>query len=419
MTKRDYYDVLGVKRDTSADEIKQAYRRLAIQHHPDKNPGNKQAEEKFKEINEAYEVLSNPQKKSLYDQHGHAGSGQGGGGPAGFGGGGFGGFEDAGGLGDVFSDFFEGIFRSGSGTRRRGTRRGSDIQVDHSITLKEVLEGTEATIRLNKQETCPTCRGSGAKAGTGLKTCSECLGSGQISMNRGFIIFSQTCPRCQGQGQILELPCPSCRGSGLTSRPSEVKVRIPPGVEDGMTLRVAGAGEAGPRGGDPGDLYVVIHLKPEPGFERRGSDLVRDLKISFPTAALGGEETVASLNGDLTIKIPPGTQTGTPFRLKEHGLPRLEGRGQGDLLVRVNVEVPTRLTPDQKRSLEELAAVVDQNSSKQASHFFKKALGESNPKGGTANHRGAAPNQRAMAQARWIQGSPRFTGFAQESGRSD
>jgi molecular chaperone DnaJ len=358
MTKADYYETLGVSRTATADEIKQAYRRLAIQHHPDKNSGNKQSEEKFKEVNEAYEVLSNPQKRSLYDQYGRAGvSGSGpGAGPEGFGGAGFGGFEAGGNFEDAFSDLFAGVF-GGANRRTRGSggRHGRDLQVDYTLHLKDVLEGTEASLRLNRQEHCPTCDGSGAKPGTHLKTCPDCRGTGHISQNRGFISFSQTCPRCRGQGQTLESPCPNCRGSGLMTKASTIKVRIPPGVEEGTTLRIAGAGEAGARGGSAGDLYVIVHVEPEPGFERHGSDLVSEAKIPFPTAALGGEIEVLSLNDHVTLKIPAGTQPGTLFRIRERGLPHLQARGRGDLLVRVNVEVPTRLTSEQKQLLQTFA----------------------------------------------------------------
>jgi len=365
MAKTDYYDILGVPRTATPDEIKQAYRRLAIQHHPDKNLGNKQSEEKFKEVNEAYETLSNPQKRSMYDQFGHAGAA---GGPSGFGG-----FESAGGFGDVFSDLFEGVFNAGQGRRGRGAggRHGRDIQVDYTLTLRDVLETKEASIRMNKQETCDVCSGSGAKPGTRLKTCPDCGGSGHVTQGRGFISFSQTCPRCRGQGQTIEAPCANCRGVGLVARPSTVKVRIPAGVEEGTTLRISGAGEGGAQGGQPGDLYVAIHVKAEPGFERQGSDLLCETKISFPVAALGGQVEVASLNGPVTLKIPPGTQPETVFRLRERGLPHLQSRGTGDLLIRVSVEVPTRLTPEQKQILQEFA----KNLNGPKPSFFRKATG--------------------------------------------
>jgi len=374
MTKADYYEILGVSRTATADEIKQAYRRLAIQHHPDKNSGNKQSEEKFKEVNEAYEVLSNAQKRSLYDQYGKAGvSGPGGGPQQGFGGAGFGGFEGAGGFGDAFADLFEGVF-SGGGRRARASngRNGRDLQVDYTLHLKDVMEGMEASLRLNKQEHCETCDGSGAKPGTHLKTCPDCKGTGHISQNRGFISFSQVCPRCRGQGQTLESPCPTCRGSGLTTKASTIKVRIPPGVEEGTTLRIAGAGEAGSRGGSPGDLYVTVHVEPEPGFERQGSDLVSETHIPFPTAALGGEIEVSSLNDRVTLKIPAGTQPGTLFRVRERGLPHLQARGRGDLLVRVNVDVPNRLTSEQKKLLQEFSRSLSESKT----GFFRKSPGD-------------------------------------------
>lgn len=373
MSQRDYYEVLGVSRNASTDEIKQAYRRLAIQHHPDKNPGNKHAEEKFKVINEAYEVLSNPQKKTLYDQYGHAGV-SGAAGAGGFSGtAGARGFEDLGGFGDAFSDLFEGIFGGGAQGRRSGQsgpRRGADLQVRHTVTLKEVLEGTEASLSLRRQDHCATCRGTGAEPGTGKRTCPQCRGTGQISLNRGFITFAQTCPRCRGQGQSLESPCSDCGGAGVVAKQSHVKVRIPPGVEEDTTLRVPGAGEAGPGGGPAGDLYVIIHVKPEPDFERHDSDLLTETKVPFTLAALGGEVDVPSIDGKITLKVPPGTQPGTLLRLRERGLPKLQSRGKGDLLVRVNVEIPSKLSQEQKRLLQEFA------QTKSSTGFFKKVLGE-------------------------------------------
>jgi len=281
-------------------------------------------------------------------------------------------------LGDVFSGIFEGFFGGGRGARgqRTGRRRGADLQIRHTISLKEVLAGTEATLKLHKKERCETCHGSGAKPGTGSKTCPECHGSGSVSISRGFITFSQTCQRCQGQGQVLTSPCSECRGAGVVSKPSEVKIRIPAGVEDGMTLRVTGAGEAGPQGGSPGDLYVLVQVKPEPGFERNGSDLISEIKISFPTAALGGEVTVPSLNGEVTLRIPAGTQPSTMFRLRDHGLPKLQSHGKGDLIVRVTIEVPTKLSNEQKQLLQEFNKSATPDKSKTSSNIFKRVLGE-------------------------------------------
>ena len=374
MAKADYYELLGVSRTATADEIKQAYRRLALQHHPDKNPGNKQAEEKFKEVNEAYETLSNPDKRRMYDQFGHAGPTGTGAGAGGFAGGFRGGFEPGGDFSDVFSDLFEGVFTGQTGRRGRGAGRGHgrDIQTETTLNLKDVLEPKEISIQLKKQEICDICHGSGAKPGTQPKTCPQCDGSGHISMGRGFISFSQTCPRCRGAGQIIEAPCANCRGSGLVSRPSTVKVRIPAGVEEGTTLRITGAGEDSSRGGQAGDLYVTVHVRPEPGFERQGSDLLCETKISYTTAALGGTVDVPSLIGPVTLKIPSGTQPNTVFRVRDHGLPNLQSRGKGDLLVRVTIDVPTRLTNEQKRLLHEFDR--SQNGPKQS--FFKKATGE-------------------------------------------
>jgi len=366
-TKRDYYEVLGVSKGAGADELKTAYRKLALQYHPDRNQGNKSAEEKFKEINEAYEVLSDAQKRAAYDQYGHSGGGAG---P-----GGFGGFEGAQGFGDIFGDIFGEMFGGGGRSGGRGrARKGADLRFDHTVTLNEALTGTQSTLRVTRPSTCTQCKGSGAKPGTSLKTCPDCRGQGQVRVTRGFFTLAQTCPRCQGEGQIVENPCPECRGQGRVRSTENITVRVPPGVEEGTTLRVPGGGEAGPRGAAPGDLYVVLHVKADPRFERDGEDLVTARHASVPLAALGGEMEVPTLEKPVRINIPAGTQSGTVFRVRGAGMPRLQGSGRGDLHVRVIVDVPTKLTKEQKKLLADLAKTMGEETD-DAGGVFKKVFG--------------------------------------------
>jgi len=372
MAKRDYYEVLEVQRTASADELKAAYRKQAIKLHPDKNQGNKEAEEKFKELNEAYSVLSEPEKRKLYDQFGHAGV-QGGPPPGGFSGEGV---FDFGGFGDIFGDIFQeafggGRFRGG----RSGAQTGRDLRMDHVVNLPDVLTGVDITLEVPRRSTCETCSGSGARPGTSPKKCSECQGRGQIRVSQGFFTMSQTCPRCRGYGEIIESPCPTCRGTGRIERTSKVKVRIPPGVDDGTTLRISGAGEAGERGGPSGDLYVVVRVNKDKRFERDGSNLLTDLSVSFPLAALGGELEVPSLDGMVRLKIPAGTQPGTHFRVSGHGLPHLKSRGRGDLYVRVQVIVPKKLNREEKKLLQDLATRLGENNISKDDSVFKKVFG--------------------------------------------
>ncbi len=371
MAKRDYYEVLGVSRDASVDEIKKAYRKLARQYHPDANPDDPDAEEKFKEISEAYVVLCDPEKRANYDRFGHAGAdGQG------FGGfNGFGGFGDFGGIEDILEMFF-----SGGGRRRTGPERGADIRIDMEITLKEAAFGLEREIKVPRTETCSTCGGSGAAAGSNPKTCTTCNGAGQVQFVQstpfGRIVQSRTCDQCRGSGRVIEKPCPTCRAAGQTRKTRNIKVKVPPGVDNGSRLRLAGEGEAGTRGGPPGDLYVYIHVKPHRIFKRNGNDLICEVPISFVQAALGDELEVPTLEGKATIKIPEGTQTGTVFRMRGKGVPRVDGFGRGDQHVRVKVVTPTKLSDKQKELLKDFFHIsgVQADSSNHAGEksFFKK-----------------------------------------------
>lgn len=383
-TKRDYYEVLGVSKGATESEIKGAYRALAKKFHPDINK-DKTAEEKFKEINEAYEVLSDPKKKQLYDQYGHAGVGQGGpGGPGGFGGGGFGDFENFGDVNEVFGDIFDNFFGGQGGGRRGGgggrarAARGEDLQVRLTVTLNDALSGTQKTIKISHTKTCQRCSGSGAKAGTSAKACPQCKGAGTIHFRQGFFSLSQTCSQCRGSGKIIATPCEVCAGRGSVQASEPITVKVPPGVQEGTALRLAGLGEAGVLGGPTGDLFVVIHFEADPRFERKEDDIYVEQKISITEAALGAEISVPSLEGTVTLRIPPGTQTGTMFRVKDHGIPHLGGRGRGDELVKINVQVPSNLNDKQKELLRELAKTFGENPSNKPDDdsFIKKVFGK-------------------------------------------
>ncbi|TEB11526.1 molecular chaperone DnaJ [Pelotomaculum propionicicum] len=347
MSKRDYYEVLGVAKGASMDEIKKAYRKLARQYHPDANPDNPNAEARFKELSEAYMVLSDPEKRSNYDRYGHAGvDGQG------FGG--FNGFGDFGGLGDIFDMFF-----GGGGRRRSGPEKGADIRSDLEITLKEAAFGLEREIKVPRTESCSTCGGSGAAAGTRPSTCSACNGTGQVQFAQntpfGRVVQSHTCDRCRGTGKIIEKPCPTCRGTGQTRRTRSISVKVPAGVDNGSRLRVSGEGEAGLRGGPRGDLYVYIHVKPDRVFKRDGDDLICEMPISFVQAALGDELEIPTLEGTAKLKIPEGTQSGTVFRMRGKGVPNVSGYSRGDQHVVVRVVTPTKLSDKQKTLLKEFS----------------------------------------------------------------
>ena len=373
MSQADLYQTLGVARDASADELKKAYRKLAVKYHPDKNPGDKEAEAKFKEISSAYDILKDPEKRAAYDRYGHAAF------QGGMGGGSRGGGHDpfdifreafGGQGGGIFEEFFGG---GGGGQSRGGAAQGSDLRYDLEITLEEAVKGCEKEIRYKRPVGCKRCGGKGAEPGSGSTTCSTCGGSGQLSSNRGFISFRQVCPNCQGQGITIDKPCTNCHGEGREMETSTVKVRIPAGVATGSKLRSAGKGEAGHMGGPAGDLYIVIHVKAHELFERRDYNLFCEIPIKFTLAALGGSIKVPTLFGTGSLKIPPGTQSGTTFRLRTQGVPHLRGGGKGDLLVKVQVEVPTKLNSDQKEKLEAFADACGDPGNPMSDSFVEKA----------------------------------------------
>ncbi len=375
--KRDYYEILGVAKGASADEIKKAYRKLAVKLHPDKNPGDKTAEDKFKELGEAYEALSDEDKRAAYDRYGHAAFSQGGGGRGG-------GFHDP---MDIFRDFFGGaggggaggifeqFFGGGGGGRseRENRQRGSDLRYDMQITLEEAAFGAEKEIEVSKLSACGVCGGSGAEKGSRVVTCNTCGGRGQVVTSRGFFQVAQKCPRCGGTGQTVEKPCGECRGEGRSEQQSRIKLKIPPGIEDGSRLRSTGNGEAGIRGGQHGDLYVVIHVKEHDIFEREESNLFCDHPITFTMAALGGEVKVRTLEGETSLKIPAGTQSGTVFKIRGKGMPELNSTHHGDLMVRTVVAVPKKLTSEQREKLQEFAAMVGDEVPPPSKSFFERA----------------------------------------------
>lgn len=355
MSKRDYYDILGISRTATDQEIKSAYRRLAVKYHPDKNPGDAAAEEKFKEAAEAYSVLSDAEQRARYDRFGHAGVSSSAG-AGGWGAPGFGGIEDI--LGDLFG--FGDVFGAGGragGARRSAGQRGADLRYDLEITLEEAAAGMTAQLRIPRLEGCDKCKGTGAAEGTQPEACQTCGGAGQVRYQQGFFSVARTCGACRGTGRIIRTPCEVCRGAGRVEREKTMEVKIPAGVETGSRLRIAGEGEAGTQGGATGDLYVVIHVKEHEQFERQGSNLYASVPVTFAQAALGAEIPVTTLDGQQQLKIPAGTQTGTVFRLKGHGVPILGGRGRGDLFVSVTVMTPTTLTREQRRLLEQLAEI--------------------------------------------------------------
>jgi molecular chaperone DnaJ len=370
--KRDYYEVLLVSRTASEDEIKRSYRKLAVKYHPDKNPDDPHAEEKFKELGEAYDVLSDADKRAAYDRFGHAAFSQG----MGRGGG----FHDpfdifrevfggGGGGGGIFETFFGG----GATADREGRQRGSDLRYDMQITLEEAAFGVDKEIEVRKLDTCAKCNGKGAEPGSRTINCPACGGRGQVISSRGFFQVSQTCPRCRGVGQIIEKPCNACAGEGRAENTSRIKLKIPAGIADGSRLRSSGNGEAGIRGGAAGDLYVVIHIKEHPIFQREEDNLYCEVPISFTLAALGGEIAVPTLEGKANLKVPAGTQSGQVFKLRGKGVVNVNARDRGDLLARLLVEVPTRLNGEQRQKLEEFAALCGEENTPLHKSFFDRA----------------------------------------------
>jgi molecular chaperone DnaJ len=355
VTRADYYEVLGVSRGASEGELKSAYRKLALQYHPDRNQGRKDAEEKFKEAAEAYAVLSDPQKRAAYDRYGHAGLGQG---AAGFDPSTFVGFEDIlGGLGDAFG--FGDLF--GGGRRRGGPQQGAHLRYDLEISFEEAARGAETSIQFPRAESCETCKGSGAAAGSGPTTCPSCQGRGQQRYQQGFFTVARTCAQCRGSGKVIAKPCAACHGQGRVPKDRKLTVRIPPGIATGQRLRLQGEGEHGTLGGPPGDLFVVIQVQDHPFFKRDGNDLYCEIPVNFPTLALGGEIRVPTVVGESEpLKVPDGTPTGTTFRLRGKGLPDVSGRGKGDLLVTVQASVPKKLTKEQRQLIEQLAKALPQ-----------------------------------------------------------
>jgi molecular chaperone DnaJ len=369
--KRDYYEVLGVGRHASEEEVKRAYRKLAVKFHPDKNPDDPHAEEKFKELGEAYDVLMDADKRAAYDRFGHAAFAQGGGFRGGFhdpfdifrevfGGGGVG--------GGIFETFFGGI-----GARGEDRQRGSDLRYDMQITLEEAASGTEKEIEVRKPDTCDKCQGTGAEPGSRTINCPSCGGRGQVISSRGFFQVSQTCPRCRGVGHIIEKPCRECDGEGRVEKPNRIKLKIPAGIADGSRLRSARNGEAGIRGGPQGDLYVVVHVKEHEIFQREEDNLYCDVPVAFSLAALGGEVPVPTLEGKANLKVPAGTQSGQVFKLRGKGIVHVNEREHGDLLVRAIVEVPTRLNAEQRAKLEEFANLCGEENAPLRKSFFERA----------------------------------------------
>jgi molecular chaperone DnaJ len=358
MAKRDFYEILGVAKGASEEEIKKSYRKLAMKYHPDRNPDNKEAEEKFKEVKEAYEMLTNPEKREAYDRYGHAGVDP----NAGAGGFGAGGFSDA--FGDIFGDIFGGGARGGRGGGGPQVYRGADLRYNLEISLEQAANGFDTTIRVPSWDKCDTCHGSGAKPGTQPVTCSTCQGHGQVRMQQGFFSIQQTCPKCHGSGKIIPEPCAACSGAGRIKRNKTLEVKIPAGIDSGMRIRSSGNGEPGTNGGPPGDLYVEIHIKPHQVFQREGDDLHCEMPISYAKAALGGEIEVPTLGGKVSFTIPEGTQTGKTFRLKGKGVKGVRSGYAGDLFCHVIVETPVKLTDKQKDLLREFERLTNDGGAK-------------------------------------------------------
>jgi molecular chaperone DnaJ len=369
-SKRDYYEILAVARDADADTIKKAYRKLAMQFHPDRNPGNTEAEDKFKEAAEAYDILSNPEKKAQYDRFGHAAFGGGG-----RGGGGFHNAEDIfSNFGDIFGDIFGGGAGGGRRQSRQGPRRGADLRYMTEITLKEVIEGLEKEIEFDTDDNCDDCNGSGAEKGSSPKVCITCGGQGQVFRSQGFFSVGQTCPTCHGRGQVVEKPCKPCKGRGRVKQHRKIKITIPAGVDTGTRLRVNGEGEGGYMGGAAGDLYVEIAVKEDSRFDRDGNDLLTEIKVDYLHLLLGGELEIETVNGSAEIEIPRGTQVGDRIRIQGQGIPSLRGSRRGDLYCQVGVDIPEKLTKDEEKLLRELAKLrgLDTQSSGHLGGIFSR-----------------------------------------------
>ena len=361
--KRDYYEILNVNRDADADEIKKAYRKLAIKFHPDKNPGDKEAENKFKEATEAYEVLRTPEKRQMYDRFGHAGL-EGSGAD-------FGGFGVN--LDDIFGEVF-GDLLGGFGGSQRASKRGRSLQYNLEVSLEDVIHGKEVTIQVPRVESCATCSGSGAERGTRVVTCPECYGRGQVSQTQGFFTMSRTCPKCRGAGEIIQAPCPACKGKGLVRKTADIKLNIEKGVDTGFKYQLRGEGEVGANGAPPGDLFVVIHILPHKRFQRSENDLITSAKIPFVQAALGGKITVDGIDGTEELEIPPGTQYGAQLRIPNKGVPHYRRSYSGDLIVTIEIETPKNLNATERKKLAEFAKLRGETHNEHTG-FWEKWLG--------------------------------------------
>jgi len=372
--KRDYYEVLGVTKNASPDELKKAYRKLAMKYHPDQNPGDKEAEEKFKEVNEAYEILSDADKKARYDQFGFAGVDP----NYGAGGAGFDGFGGFGGFGDIFSDLFGGGFGGfgGGGSRANAPRQGENVSAQITITFEEAARGCKKEIEITRIEDCKTCGGSGAKEGTAPETCTNCRGTGTVRTTRqtAFGTFAQTaaCPKCGGKGKIIKEPCTKCSGRGRVRTPKKISFKVPAGIDNGQIITMRGQGEPGMRGGPAGDLQVFITVRPHKFFKRKDFDLYCDIPVTFSQAALGAEIDIPTLDKPVKYTVPEGTQPGTAFRLKGNGIQRLHGNGKGDLIFKVDVEIPKKLTDRQKELLREFDATLSGKEYEKKKTFFER-----------------------------------------------
>ena len=373
--KRDYYEVLGINKGASADEIKKAYKKMARKYHPDLNPGDKSAEEKFKEVNEAYEVLSDPDKKARYDQYGHAGVDPNFG-AGGFGGGGFDGSFDFGDLGDIFGSFFGGGFGGGRRTNPNAPQRGESIRMSIAISFEEAAFGCEKEVTVERYETCDTCHGNGCAPGTSPEVCPDCHGTGTVQVRRqtpmGVFATSSPCPKCGGKGRIIHQPCKDCRGSGLLRKKKTIQASIPAGIDNGQTISIRGQGNAGKNGGPAGDLLITITVRPHELFRREGTSVLCEAPITFTQAVLGAELEIPTIDGKVKYTLPEGTQSGTTFRLKGKGIPSINGRGRGDQYVTVYIETPKNLNKEQKEALKKFAETMGESNYEEQKKFFKK-----------------------------------------------